>query len=266
MGIAGKKEIQCLLIIRVVRIFRLFRFARVSGLMQTILNAIRNSAEALLLLLFFLLLAMTIFSSLMWFVERGDWDAQQTCFVRAAYGEKVCSPFQSVPQAFYWAVTTMTTVGYGDVTGLSVVGRATSAITMVFGVLVLAMPVSVLGAEFLEGYSQAKEQKLDRSPSKMLAQSELDDGHESADTFQKARLDFLQARSEVFDVMDRIKQEVHDVLLRIQFERMPGGFPTLSKQSLLAERLCHSAEFNSRHFLTEVGVILDELAALDEEL
>merc|ERR1712151_205762 len=92
-----------------------------------------------------------VFASLIWYLERGSFDPNVGCFVR--FGERMCSPFQSIPDCFYWAVTTMTTVGYGDMVPTTPGGRSVAVLAMIAGVMVIAMPVSILGANFKDTYA-----------------------------------------------------------------------------------------------------------------
>ena len=68
-----------------------------------------RSRDAFGLLFFFLLLAIIVFSSLMYFAERGTYDELSGAYVRS---DGKPSPFSSIPASFYWCVVTMTTVGY----------------------------------------------------------------------------------------------------------------------------------------------------------
>merc|ERR1719161_2634994 len=93
---------------------------------------------------------MVLFGSMMFFVEQGYWDHQMQCYVRV--GEKFCSPFESIPKSFYWGVTTMTTVGYGDSLPSTSLGKLLCGISMVCGILVIALPVTMIGNQFVEAY------------------------------------------------------------------------------------------------------------------
>lgn len=70
--------------------------------------ALVKSADAFGLLLFFLAIAVIIFSSLMFYAERGSYDDSLQMYIRE---NNEPSPFTSIPQTFYWAILTMTTVG-----------------------------------------------------------------------------------------------------------------------------------------------------------
>lgn len=68
------------------------------------------------------------------------------------------SDFDSIPEAFWWAVITMTTVGYGDVHPKSLLGKILGAVCACVGVLIVALPVSVIGSNFTLFYSHAQAQ------------------------------------------------------------------------------------------------------------
>ena len=115
-----------------------------------------DATDSMILLTFFLLVAVFLFSSLIWYVERGSFDDDLKCFVRKPM-EDECSPFQSVPSSFYWAMATMTTVGYGDDVAITPVGKFVTCLAMMAGVLTIGMPVSVLGARFEARYTEEQE-------------------------------------------------------------------------------------------------------------
>ena len=85
---------------------------------------------------FFLIVAMVIFSSAAYYAEAGEKDSQ----------------LKSIPGAFWWAIVTMTTVGYGDVTPVGVWGKLVGALCVIAGVLTIALPVPVVVANFNNFY------------------------------------------------------------------------------------------------------------------
>lgn len=74
-------------------------------------------------------------------------------------GVWVESPFESIPASFWWSVVTYTTVGYGDLVPLSVVGQFMGSLTMIIGVFVLAMPISVVSTNFGAVWREFQEER-----------------------------------------------------------------------------------------------------------
>lgn len=131
-----------------LRVFRLFRLvqmlkmARYSKMLSLIVEALRETREVIFVLLLLFIVTVILFSSLLSLVEKGVWDAAQGCYVRH---DGACSPFDSVPAAFYWGVTTLTGVGYGDQYPITHWGKLVASVAMIVGVLALALPVVLIG-------------------------------------------------------------------------------------------------------------------------
>merc|ERR1719261_516 len=108
----------------------------------------------------------------MYSVEQGDWNAEMQCYVRK--GEKSCSPFESIPASFYWGITTMTTVGYGDTLPSTDWGKAICSISMVCGILVIALPVTMIGNQFVESFETiSKEMAQMKVAEKMESENDI---------------------------------------------------------------------------------------------
>lgn len=152
-----------------IRVLRLIRVGRFSDEMHFIGEALARSVNSFALMAYLLIVGIALFSCLLFTLERGDWDSQKGCYVRP--GEKFfsgCSPYESVPMAAWWAITTMTTVGFGDAYPLSVAGRVACAFTMVCGLLCVAIPTTVLGVEFALTYKKQLAEKKATSIRKTL--------------------------------------------------------------------------------------------------
>ncbi|KAF7977194.1 hypothetical protein HWV62_4441 [Athelia sp. TMB] len=107
--------------------------------------SVRRSKHALLAIGFFALLVVIIFSTLLYFAERGTWDTTLDTFIN---NDGDPTQFASIPAAAWFVIVTITTVGYGEITPRSFLGRLVTLPLLVFGLLLIALPSFVLGREF----------------------------------------------------------------------------------------------------------------------
>ena len=143
------------------QVFRVFKLGKYSQGIRLLARVFRSSAYALYLLLFFVLIGMVIFGSLIFITEAGDWDASLENFVRIGEkGEPEVSPFSSIPACFWWVIVTATTVGYGDMVPISPFGKFVGVICMHSGVLVFALPITILSAHFTIEYERSRGRSL----------------------------------------------------------------------------------------------------------
>eukprot|EP00873_Tetraselmis_striata_P002963 jgi/Tetstr1/423227/TSEL_001345.t1 len=185
MGLEGS-AVPGLAVLRVVRLVRVFRLSKVSkGALVIFLVTMKKSAKPLYMLIFFTALAVVIFSSLMYYAERASCESialsrtssELSCFLRYSYiyasessadfeghtifysSEKTncqpvyeVSPYQSIPATMWWCLVTMTTVGYGDMYPVQWYGRLLGMLVMLSGILVIALPITVIGSNFADVY------------------------------------------------------------------------------------------------------------------
>lgn len=121
-----------LLIIRLLRVLRIFRVLRLLTLLaeaNTLAGALRRSSRKVFVFFALMLILTTIFGCLVYVAEGGR------------------NGFDNIPISIYWAIVTITTVGYGDVVPHSVVGRAIAAAGMLIGYAVIAVPTGIITAE-----------------------------------------------------------------------------------------------------------------------
>ena len=133
---------QYFIIIRGLRLLRIFRIFKLGHFMvegRILMAAVNASKAKITVFLIFIVLMVTIIGALMYLIEGGQNPS-----------------FSSIPRSMYWAVVTLTTVGYGDITPQTNLGQFLSAIVMVLGYAVLAVPTGIVSAEIINSDSIAK--------------------------------------------------------------------------------------------------------------
>lgn len=127
-------------LIRVFRVFKLFSFLNEGNLLMRSLWISR--AKIGVFFLFVLILNISI-GTLMYVVE----------------GNRPDTPFTDIPASIYWSIVTMTTVGYGDITPMTGMGRFLSAVVMLFGYTIIAVPTGIVSAAIFEEGRQRQQGK-----------------------------------------------------------------------------------------------------------
>jgi len=138
---AGDPETQRLTVIRALRLLRAFRVFKLGHMLSeadALRDAIWASRAKIAVFLSCVLIAVVIVGSAMHLVEGGRVDEA---------GNPVSTGFDSVPESMYWAVVTMTTVGYGDISPATPVGKALAACMMLLGYCMLIVPTGIVTAE-----------------------------------------------------------------------------------------------------------------------
>ncbi len=132
----GSQFLLVIRILRVLRIFRVFKLVQYLGEVDFLLKALRASGRKIAVFLFTVLTLVTIFGSLMYIIE----DAQ--------------NGFTSIPRSIYWAIVTLTTVGYGDITPRTEIGQALAAMIMIFGYAIIAVPTGIVTVEMAQAFKE----------------------------------------------------------------------------------------------------------------
>ena len=117
-------------ILRVLRIFRILKLILYMGEANHLIKAMYLSRRKLIVFLFLLLTLVTIFGSIMYLIE----------------GET--NGFTSIPRSIYWAIVTITTVGYGDISPQTELGQALASLAMIIGYAAIAIPTGIISAEY----------------------------------------------------------------------------------------------------------------------
>ncbi|KAG0201928.1 hypothetical protein BGX33_010008 [Mortierella sp. NVP41] len=112
---------------------------------EVMIVAIKRSMDALSALFFFLITGTMLFSTLLYFAERGEWDDDRKVFVDANNNP---STFDSIPSAFWFVMVTITTTGYGDMVPTTFIGKLISFPAMMCGILLITLPSIIIGRNF----------------------------------------------------------------------------------------------------------------------
>ena len=130
-----------LMIIRVLRLFRIFRVLKLKRYIlatERLNRALKESFYRISTFLFLILIIVCIMGAVMYIVEGSE------------------SGFTSIPQGIYWAIITITTVGYGDLVPITVVGKIMSSVVMIIGYSIIAVPMGIFTAEILKSGTARK--------------------------------------------------------------------------------------------------------------
>ncbi len=123
---------QLLIIIRVLRLLRIFRVFKLGRLLWAssyLMVAIRNSRHKIAVFLWFIIIIVVVMGSIMYMVEGPE------------------NGFRNIPESIYWAIVTLTTVGYGDISPQTGLGKALASVIMIIGYGVIAVPTGIFTAE-----------------------------------------------------------------------------------------------------------------------
>ncbi|XP_069744362.1 voltage-gated potassium channel regulatory subunit KCNF1 [Narcine bancroftii] len=131
---------QAIQALRIMRIARIFKLARHSSGLQTLTYALKRSFKELGLLLMYLAIGIFVFSALGFTMEQ-------------SHPETL---FKSIPQSFWWAIITMTTVGYGDIYPKTTLGKLNAAISFLCGIIAIALPIHPIINNFVRYYNKQK--------------------------------------------------------------------------------------------------------------
>lgn len=127
-------------IFRTLRIFRILKLARYLDEAKLLIEALRASRQRIAVFMFGVILLVTFLGSAMYVIE----------------GEE--NGFTSIPISIYWAVVTLTTVGYGDISPKTALGQAFSVVIMIMGYAIIAIPTGIVTSEIISANSEVSTQ------------------------------------------------------------------------------------------------------------
>jgi len=129
---AGAQSLLVIRSLRLLRIFRIFKLARFIGEGQNLSRALQASKYKIIVFLATVTTAVIIFGTLIFLIEGPE------------------NGFTSIPLSIYWAIVTMTTVGYGDIAPHTVLGQTLASIIMIMGYGIIAVPTGIVSSEMIQ--------------------------------------------------------------------------------------------------------------------
>ena len=154
--VPGSRYLIVIRILRVLRIFRILKQVQYVGEARILMKALYASRRKIVVFLFAVVSLVVIFGSLMYVIE----------------GKQ--NGFTSIPRGIYWAIVTLTTVGYGDISPKTNVGQAVAAVVMLLGYSIIAVPTGIVTFEL----THLKDEK---SVKKVCRQCHRDDHDQDAE-------------------------------------------------------------------------------------
>ncbi|ODP99020.1 ion transporter [Salinivibrio sp. ML323] len=157
--VPGTTYLMVVRLLRVLRIFRVLRLMRFLEDSNILLRSMMLSSRKVMIFFFSVAILVTVFGALMYVIEGPE------------------NGFTSIPYAIYWAIVTLTTVGYGDIVPQTDIGKALASFTMLMGYSIIAVPTGIITAEI--GQQMSLHRNLVKCPNCSKS------GHESDASFCK---------------------------------------------------------------------------------
>lgn len=132
--IPGSRYLIVIRLLRVLRIFRVLKLAKYLGEANQLVTALKASRRKIIVFLFTVMTLVVILGSIMYLIE----------------GQK--NGFTSIPQSIYWAIVTLTTVGYGDIFPQTIGGQLLASFIMILGYGIIAIPTGIVTVEFTKSF------------------------------------------------------------------------------------------------------------------
>jgi voltage-gated potassium channel len=125
----GAQSLLVLRVLRLIRVFRIFKLTHFLSEMQFLKAALKGSLRKISIFILIVLALVVIMGSIMYLVEKGQ------------------NGFTSIPTSIYWAIVTITTVGYGDISPGTPIGKLVASIIMLLGYGIIAVPTGIVTTE-----------------------------------------------------------------------------------------------------------------------
>lgn len=135
---AGTRSLLVIRALRLLRVFRVLKLSRYTNAATTITEALRASAVKISVFLFAVLMMVIIIGTTMYLIEGKE------------------NGFKNIPTSIYWAIVTLTTVGYGDIAPVTTVGKVIASLVMVMGYGIIAVPTGIVTAQVIQSQHARK--------------------------------------------------------------------------------------------------------------
>ncbi|AOW16561.1 ion transporter [Polaribacter vadi] len=127
--LVGSHSLVALRALRLLRVFRILKLARYTGASEKLTLAMRASKAKISVFLFFIVIVCIILGTVMYMVEGQE------------------NGFTNIPKSIYWAIVTLTTVGFGDIAPQTPLGQLIASVIMILGYAVIAIPTGIVSSE-----------------------------------------------------------------------------------------------------------------------
>lgn len=143
--ITGVHSLAVIRSIRLLRVFRVLKMVRYLGEASSLISALRSSRAKIIVFIGSLFSLTVILGTIMYLIEGGE------------------NGFTSIPRSIYWAVVTLTTVGYGDIAPGTTLGQVVATVIMILGYGIIAVPTGIVSAEITSQSKKDHELKASKS-------------------------------------------------------------------------------------------------------
>jgi len=134
--IAGTKYLIIIRILRLLRVFRVLKLVQFMGASDLLADSLKASKYKIIVFLEVVLMLVVVMGSLMYLIEGPE------------------NGFDSIPRSIYWAIVTLTTVGYGDISPQTFPGQALASLIMIIGYAIIAVPTGIISAEIAKSHKK----------------------------------------------------------------------------------------------------------------
>lgn len=129
---ADSSSLRVIRVLRLLRVFRVLKLISFLDQAQKLKAAMRSSRDKILVFLFAISVLVVLLGTVMYIIESEE------------------AGFTSIPRSIYWAIVTLTTVGYGDITPQTVLGQSLASVVMIIGYAIIAVPTGIVTSELVK--------------------------------------------------------------------------------------------------------------------